>query len=335
MAVRISSYSNDPPPHPDEDQQKIDEYLTRQWDLAKGRPLSLGKYTCPNKGCVWPLRRESDTQRHWGRCLFSPKHIRNLSCQYRCEEPGCSYRAAQLTNLRTHIKTHTNEKRMCLKCVAEGIAWGCVDPGQMRKHQVSKHGAKKSGRRPRGSAMTREEIMVLNAQAGIEPEVRGRRRYPAKLRKHRSKLTAAALDAHVQQFASGSSSPISEFSPSTLLSFDSPSPEPSQSFYMPIDPPSTPERSLASLPMSPLHHTLPPIRELLHPLHDTRSGPSSGDQTTPPCSAVDRSLDMTFTFSPWIPPLRPPAVVSIHSVPSVIPASSSGLRRLSHVGHGW
>ncbi|KAJ4469128.1 hypothetical protein C8R41DRAFT_629263 [Lentinula lateritia] len=81
--------------------------------------------------CWTKVARSGDMRRHMRKHLSAAE---KLSKSYACPFDGCNFKNLQKSNVDTHIRTHTKEKKKCPSCNFE-----TPDPGTLTRHRKRRH----------------------------------------------------------------------------------------------------------------------------------------------------------------------------------------------------
>ncbi|KAJ6490247.1 hypothetical protein C8R47DRAFT_1273215 [Mycena vitilis] len=91
------------------------------------------KVLCPEPGCPWSYRSQTDLNRHLPQHM-SPEEREKL--MHKCMAPGCSFKCLQKSNLNTHFTVkHTDAKPYaCVDC-----PYRTADPASFNRHKRAMH----------------------------------------------------------------------------------------------------------------------------------------------------------------------------------------------------
>ncbi|KAJ7673973.1 hypothetical protein DFH06DRAFT_1173672 [Mycena polygramma] len=91
------------------------------------------KILCPQPGCPWSYRSQTDLNRHLPQHM-SPEEREKL--MHKCTAPGCTFKCLQKSNLNTHFTAkHTDAKPYaCADC-----PYRTADPASFNRHKSATH----------------------------------------------------------------------------------------------------------------------------------------------------------------------------------------------------
>ncbi|KAJ3934127.1 MAG: hypothetical protein NXY57DRAFT_725535 [Lentinula lateritia] len=84
--------------------------------------------------CWTKVARSGDMRRHMRKHLSAAEKLSNPHRSYACPFDGCNFKNLQKSNVDTHIRTHTKEKKKCPSCNFE-----TPDPGTLTRHRKRRH----------------------------------------------------------------------------------------------------------------------------------------------------------------------------------------------------
>ncbi|TEB37602.1 hypothetical protein FA13DRAFT_1786767 [Coprinellus micaceus] len=104
---------------------------------------------CPS--CDRVVNRKADLTRHMA------THNKDAG-KYNCHYEDCTYATLQKSNLTTHLRTHTGEKRFECKDDPANCDFRTSDPAAFTRHRKKKHGYVPQARSRKGSVATEVEL---------------------------------------------------------------------------------------------------------------------------------------------------------------------------------